>query len=121
MAEIDDIQRILRDHQHIPFVQRILDPGSYPQMDIGEGQVATHLMEWSDVDTPEGVRYLVYPRVRLVDGQLKDYGDRAFDEAMRTGDYIAFDRKARAAWFSKNYKKVWGDQRPATSGLQPRQ
>lgn len=107
MAEYDDVMRILRQNADKSFVKRILNPQDYPQLDLGNGQVATHKMAWGEMDTPKGKKYVVYPTV-LYDGKnLVDYGDRAFDIVMKSGNYIEFDDPQQADWFSQRYKAAW--------------
>jgi hypothetical protein len=66
------------------FVQRILQPSAFPKLDLGNGQFATHKMAWAE----KGGKYYVYPTV-LYDGKkLVDYGDKAFDQVMKNGNYI---------------------------------
>ena len=107
MAEYDDVMRILMQNANKTFVKRILKPNMYPTLDIGNGQVATHKMEWSEINTQKGKKYVAYPTI-LYDGKvLKDYGEKAFDQVMKSGNYIEFDDPAQADWFSKRYKSVW--------------
>ena len=52
-------------------------------------------------------KYYVYPTV-LRDGEvLNDYGDGAWSEAYKRGEYIEFNSAEDADWFSQNYKNVW--------------
>ncbi len=108
MAELDDLWQILLAHKDKQFVQRIINPGSYPTLDLGDGKMATHQMEWGEVDTPDGKRYVVYPRVSMQGRKLVDLGDKAWAYAMKNKDFIEFDSPAKAAWFSRKYKMVWG-------------
>jgi len=103
-----DVMRILNANADRPFVKRILNRDAYPALDLGNGEYATHKMSWGEVDTPAGKKYVVFPTV-LYDGKgLVDYGDKAFDEVMRTQDYIEFDDPRKAEWFSQRYKSAWG-------------
>ena len=109
MAEYDDVMRILMQNTNKTFVKRILNPNRYPTLDLGNGQVATHKMTWGEIDTPKGKKYVVFPTV-LYDGEkLVDYGDKAFDSVMKTGNYIEFDDPQQADWFSQRYKAAWGE------------
>ena len=64
----------------------------------------THKMSWSEADGD----FYVYPSVMVnQDGVLEDYGDAAFDEALRRRDFIKFDNSEQADWFTKNYKTYW--------------
>lgn len=106
------IDEILQENKDKPFVQRILNPGDL-RLDRGDGKFSTHSMAWGEAD---GTFY-VYPTVMQDEnGQLKDYGDQAWQHAKDTGNVIPFDNAKEAAWFSENYKKVWemqGGQKPA--------
>jgi hypothetical protein len=94
---------ILNQNQDKDFVQRILKPQESPYLDLGDGDIATHMMEYEK----HGNGWVVYPRV-MRDGQgLKDYGDNAMMKAINDGDYIEFKSPGEAEWFSKNYKKFW--------------
>lgn len=110
--ETERIRRILKQNENKSFVQRILNPDGYPKLDLGDGDYATHKMAWSSVTKPDGKEaYRVYPTV-LYDGeQLVDYGDKAYDEVLKTGNYIEFNNSKDADWFSKNYKKAMGGGR----------
>ena len=109
MSEYDDVMSILKANENKTFVKRILNKDAYPRLDLGGGQYASHKMSWGEIDTPNGKKYVVFPTV-LYDGQkLVDYGDRAFDQVMKTGNYIEFDEPNKADWFSKRYKTVWGE------------
>lgn len=105
MAEYDDVMRVLMANSNKSFVKRILQPQAYPTLDLGNGQKATHMMSWAEV----GGKYYVYPRI-LYDGKaLKDWGDAAFDQAMRSGNVIEFNTPQEADWFSRRYKAAWGE------------
>jgi len=107
MADYEKLMKILIKNQDKSFVKRILDKESYPVLDIGDGNVATHKMAYGEIDTDDGKKYVVYPTV-LYDGKkLVDYGDSAFNKVMETGNFIDFDTPEEAEWFSKNYKQVW--------------
>ena len=104
MDDVEKILKILEGHSGKSFVQRILDPDQYPKLDLGDGKSATHLMSWGESDG----KYLVFPTVLYDNGRLQQYKpDDAFSTAISSGNYIEFDRKEDADWFSKNYKKVW--------------
>ena len=94
---------ILFNNQGKNFVQRILRPEDFPVIDLGSGNVASHMMSWGDRDN----KFLVYPRIQMEGSQLKDFGNSAFDRAIKAGEFIEFDTPAEADWFSKNYKSVW--------------
>ena len=102
------IERILRDNSSVPFVKRILFPFKSPVTidpeDPEKKRVMTHKMEYK---TADGKAY-AYPRVMVnEDGALQDYGNAAFDEALKRRDFIKFDTPEMADNFTKLYKKYW--------------
>jgi hypothetical protein len=99
------INSILSKYGNLNFVSRIQNPYVYPQMDLGNGQVGTHLMQYAHND--DG--YLVYPSIiQDNEGKLQKLDNEdAYQHAMSTGEYIPFDTEANASWFAQNYKKVW--------------
>jgi hypothetical protein len=104
MAEYDTVMRILMSNANKNFVQRIIQPNAFPELDLGNGMKATHKMAW----TEENGRYFVHPTI-LYDGkELKDWGDKAFEQAKKTGDVLEFQSPQAADWFSKRYKVAWG-------------
>lgn len=98
------VMKILNANKKKSFVDRILNQKNYPVLDMGDGNVATHLMAWSEVDG----KYRVYPTVLWNGKALTEYDpEKAFDFTTRTNNYIDFDTKKEADWFSKNYKVIW--------------
>lgn len=85
------------------FVQRILRPNDFPVLEH-DGGIATHRMAWGEA----GGRYFAYPTVMYDGKSLKDYGDEAWDHAIKSGNYIEFPSANEADWFSRNYKGAWG-------------
>jgi hypothetical protein len=100
------IERILRDNSAIPFVRRILFPFKAPWLrdPQDEKSIMTHQMEYTTADNAA----YAYPRLMVDEtGQLRDYGDQAFDEALRRKDFIRFNTPEEADWFTKLYKQYW--------------
>lgn len=109
--EITEITKILIDNKDKLFVKRITRKDKYPVLDNKDGSVSTHSMAWSTVDDAGGQKHVVYPTVlyNANDVSLKRVSDtKAFDIAIKSGNYITFDSPEKADWFSKNYKKIWG-------------
>lgn len=105
----DEYQRlmaILKTNGDKTFVQRILRPGDFPTLDLGNGSHATHRMAWGE----SGGKYVVYPTVLMgSDGGLVDYGPKdAWNHVQQTGNFIQFDNPKDAEWFSQRYKGAWG-------------
>ncbi len=89
------------------FVHRILFPDKSPVATDDEDpkNVMTHKMAWGESDGT----YYVFPTV-MEDpetGELKNYKESAFDEALKRRDFISFDNPDDADWFSKHYKSYW--------------
>ena len=105
MGKRAKIQKILEANKHRGFVKRILDPGSYPTLDLGDGNYATHLMSWGKVDD----KYVVFPTVLYNEGKglTRFSPGEAIGQVMQTGNFIEFDTAEEADWFSKEYKSVW--------------
>ena len=104
------IERILRDNSAVPFVKRILFPFKSPVVldseDPKKQRVMTHKMSYKTADNAA----YAYPRVMPDEnGQLKDYGADAFDEALRRRDFIKFDTPEMASNFTKLYKQYWNE------------
>lgn len=104
-ADISRISNVLNANKGKNFVQRILRPELNKPIDLGGGEIATHLMSFSESDG----KFFVYPTVVDVgDGELRQLSDDdAWDHSQRTGEFIKFNKESDASWFSKNYKKWW--------------
>lgn len=103
MDEYQKLMAILKTNASKTFVQRILRPNDFPTLPHANG-IATHRMAWGESDG----KYVAFPTV-LYDGkQLVDYGDRAFPQAMQSGNFIEFDSPEEAEWFTTRYKEAWG-------------
>lgn len=98
------IKQILERNQDKSFVKRILRPGQYPSLDLGDGWEGTHLMA---ADTVKG-HPIVYPTI-LWDGEKLTQFNReeALKQVLKTGNYITFDSLEEAIGFSKDYKQYW--------------
>lgn len=103
-----DVEEVLQRNSSPRFVQRILNPFKAPVAvddEDPEGQrVMTHKMAWGEADG----KYYVFPTVMEDEnGQLRNYGDSAFNEAIRRRDFIVFDSPEDADEFSQRYKEYW--------------
>ncbi len=99
---------ILNNNSKKNFVKRILDPEKYPELDLGGGKRGSHLMSYSESDG----KYFVYPTIvqKKEGGKLQKLDDKkAFDYAVKTGEFIEFDKEKDAKWFSSDdgYKTIW--------------
>jgi hypothetical protein len=103
----DPIAAKLAQHAEKPFVQRILRPDSYDPLVLSGGDTASHMMAYSEVDG----RHVVYPTViQGESGELRKFPfDTALDMALKSGNFIDFDTAEEADFFSKNYKRYFGD------------
>jgi len=108
MPPTDDrfIRETLQRHKGKNFVKRILNPQKWPAIDSGKGWVETHRMAWSEVG--EDLTPIVYPTI-IYDPKKKKLvrlsGDEAEAHARKTGEFIAFEDKEMAHWFSIEYKR----------------
>ena len=99
--------KILEQNGDKDFVKRIRTPKTSPSIDLGNGEHASHKMEWGEADG----EYYVYPRIMRDDkdpARLRDYGKGAFDEALKRKEFIKFKTPHEADWFSRRYKAAWG-------------
>jgi hypothetical protein len=106
--DYETLKNVLNENQGKNFVRRILNPEAYPVMDLVKGEIATHQMEYSEAGPN---KFIVYPRIAYENKELKNYGDDAFDRALKSKDYISFDNEADAEYFSKNYKEYWDKEK----------
>ena len=104
-SEYAGIMKILRAHEGLPFVNRILNRDKFPTLDLGNGNFATHKMAYSEADG----RFYVYPTVVQEGPQLRALEPAAaYQRARQTGDFIEFNSGEDADWFSRRYKAAWG-------------
>jgi hypothetical protein len=97
------LQDILRKNQDKKFVKRIINR-SPMKLDNKDGTHSTHSMAYSEA---EG-KFYVYPTVIETEGELKRLkSEEAWKHAKDKKEFIRFDSKDEADWFSKNYKNVW--------------
>ena len=103
MSDDVKIGKVLDKNRGKDFVERIINPWDSPVLQNDDGTKSSHKMAWGESDG----KYYVYPTV-LRDGEaLNDYGDGAWSEAYKRGEYIEFNSAEDADWFSQNYKNVW--------------
>ena len=88
--------------QNPRFVQRMTEP--LKQLDLGNGDYATHLMVW---DTDDQNQAYVYPTVMEdKEGNLYNYKDAAPLVARERGDYLIMSPE-EAELFTTQYKQGW--------------
>lgn len=58
----------------------------------------TSRQETVQTETADG---MLFPRIRMVDGKLKNFGDDAYDEAMKRNDFIKFKNNREANAFAR--------------------
>jgi hypothetical protein len=103
-----DVEAVLNRYSSVPFVRRILTPFKAPvaidDADPEKKRVMTHKMAWGEADG----KYYVFPTVMPDEsGALRNFGDKAMDEAFKRRDVVPFNTPEEAAYFSENYKKFW--------------
>jgi hypothetical protein len=105
---------VMTANKNLNFVKRYLMPDMYPKLQtnrlIGaEGMIAApkddYTTHWMSHD-PKTMR--VFPQIVMVDGKLQDLGERAYDYADKTGEYIQFETPEEAEWFAANGYKSAG-------------
>lgn len=92
------------------FVQRLFKKDA-PQMNLGNGTVATHQMAWGHTGSPRDpdTKIIVYPNI-IWNKQTKGLewlsGRNAQDYAKKTGEYIQVDSPEQAEVLSTQYKEA---------------
>jgi hypothetical protein len=101
------------------FVRRILRPDDSPILKGAgpNGEDESHRMAVMDMEVGGKTKYAVYPTIQRnveisgskVNSDLKNYGmgKEGMDEAIKRKEYILFDSRDEADWFSKEYKRLW--------------
>lgn len=94
------------------FARRLRDEKrkTIPDWEV-DGNVATHKLGYAGVDG----RYVIYPSVREIDGELYDFTDLknnrgewdALESAIADGDTIMVDSEREAEWLTGNYKNYF--------------
>ena len=106
--ELQAIEKILKENKNKSFIKRILEKDKYPVLQNKDGSHSTHLMAWGSVGKD---KFIVFPTILLnSEGNLQKFSPQeAFRHVMETGNFILFKNKRDAEQFSKEYKKVWGN------------
>jgi len=105
---------VMMANKNLNFVKRYLMPDMYPALQTNklmgaEGMIAAPKEEVSThwmLHDPKSMR--VFPQIVMVDGKLQDLGERAYDYADKTGEYIQFETPEEAEWFAANGYKSAG-------------
>jgi hypothetical protein len=94
------------------FARRLRDEKrkTIPDWEV-DGNVATHKLGYAGVDG----RYVIYPSVREIDGELYDFTDPrnnrgewdALESAIADGDTVMVDSEREAEWLTGNYKNYF--------------
>ena len=97
-------------NQHVPFVQRLLNPGIYPVISPlwdNLGDLGTHKMSSGQMDD----KYYAFPMIDYYNNQLTDFTAPpwnkrfGFDQAIKNKNYIEFNSPKEAEYFGTNYKE----------------
>lgn len=107
---------VIQANSHLNFVQRALNPQSWPKVDNEDGSYSTHRMGWSEDDQGP----FVYPTI-VFDEQTKSLRKmepmEAARHAIESGELIRFDSPDDADWFSNHgYKIGSGMEQQVPSG-----
>ena len=99
----DTVLMLYANNSGVPFMKRILTEDTRSIQIPGEQYPATHLLSYGEHN---GKTY-VFPQV-MDDpkGNLWYYGDKAFDRAMETNDYLEMSPE-EAEWFTTHYKNYY--------------
>ena len=96
------------ENKNKDFIQRIIDPRKNTNVVPSEkGKTQTHLMSF---DSDQKGNHYIYPRIQKDEkGTYKDFGRKAFDRALSTGEFIKFSpkEKEKGMRISKDYKKAY--------------
>ena len=98
-------------NSRLNFEQRVLNPGSYPGLQLRNGSVASHLMSYNDMTDREGKPfYMVYPNVVQQGDKLIRLEPRdAIKYALENTEYRRFNTPEEAEYYTKYYKdRFWG-------------
>lgn len=97
------VERILRDNSATPFVKDILFPYNKPSVPNPQDAMRQTL-EYINTDNGS----IVYPRFMPDEtGALRDYGQSAFDEALRRRNIVRFETPEMAEKFAQLYPRYW--------------
>lgn len=100
------LKEVLNSNQHKRFVQRINDPNR-KSLKNKDGTHSTHSMAWGEANG----KFLAFPTVVEHEGGLKRLSNEdAWNNAIKNKESIEFKTAEEAAWFSENYKSLWGDK-----------
>ena len=95
------INSILLSNKDKNFVDRIINPDKYPVIKNNDGSYSTHLMAYGEVDG----KNIAYPTLFYNQKTNSLYKpDDPVAEALKTGNFIPFNKPEDAEWFTKNYK-----------------
>tara|TARA_R110000803_G_C11769395_1_gene295053 strand:- start:57 stop:533 length:477 start_codon:yes stop_codon:yes gene_type:complete len=99
---------ILQKQKDLPFVDRVLEPGKYPNPSLlDEGRMQTHVMS---AEQDDDGNWFAFPNVIMQKGKYKKFktASLAMKNAKKTGNLISFGKgenaKQKALNFSINYK-----------------
>lgn len=111
----EDTLRIL-DQSNANFVQRLKDPNrKVIQNWENESEVNTHKLSYSEIEKDGQIKYVVYPDVQEIDGELHDFTNPlykhdkwdAYEMAKVNDDYIILDTEEEAKWLLDHYKEYY--------------
>ena len=95
--------------QKARFVERLKDPNR-ATLSLGKGQIGTHKLSWASYDSDGGTRYVIYPQIQEINGELVDMSDdwkKALNSAFENNNTVFVNNPEEAEWFTKNYKNYY--------------
>lgn len=116
--EVPNIKEII-NNSDAPFVKRLLDPArkSIPDWEDPK-RISNFKMSYGIKKDKNGNdRYIVYPEIQEVNGQLHDFTDPQYNHgewdalknAVKNNDFIYMDNAKAAKYFTEHYKEEFPD------------
>lgn len=116
--EVPNIKEII-NNSDAPFVKRLLDPArkSIPDWEDPK-RISNFKMSYGIKKDKNGNdRYIVYPKIQEVNGQLHDFTDPQYNHgkwdalknATKNNDFIYMDSEKAAKYFTEHYKEEFPD------------
>lgn len=101
---MEKMVEIFKANKDKNFIQRVINPYIFPTINNPDNTYSTHRMAWAEQD---GYFY-AYPTIQQdSNGQLQQLsGEKAFNSALDSGEFIKFPSAKEAEWFTKNYKRM---------------
>ena len=115
---IAEVTKILNDHKHLNFVDRILNASEYMPYPIrtegkDKGKPYSHMMgTWGNLDDSDA-GYVIPTVIWTSDKGYQEFENarEAYNYAMKTGEYLKFKNHTEADKFQNTWKEYWGEKK----------